>query len=121
MFLIHWLTRVQNFGLLALTPTTIHTSYQWLEFRLHLYLFSDFYCGAVQYLLLLITHQHRVLVFPLLKTEALKRLQVVESLREGNLNKENRPEWMILKVIPVIPPELGHLFRLMVEDLPLLT
>src|SRR5690606_33008216 len=40
------------------------------------------------------------------KTEALKRLQVVESFREANLNRENRPEWMILKVIPVIPPEL---------------
>jgi len=46
------------------------------------------------------------------KTEALKRLQVVESLREGNLNKENRPEWMILKVIPVIPPELRPLVPL---------
>ena len=46
------------------------------------------------------------------KTEALKRLQVVESLREGNLNKENRPEWMILKAIPVIPPELRPLVPL---------
>ena len=40
------------------------------------------------------------------KTEALKRLQVVESFREGNLNRENLPEWMIRKAIPVIPPEL---------------
>jgi DNA-directed RNA polymerase subunit beta' len=39
------------------------------------------------------------------KTEALKR-QVVESFRESNLNRENRPEWMIMKVVPVIPPEL---------------
>jgi DNA-directed RNA polymerase subunit beta' len=31
------------------------------------------------------------------KTEALKRLQVVESFRDSNLNRENRPEWMILK------------------------
>ncbi len=31
------------------------------------------------------------------KTEALKRLQVVESFREGNLNRENLPEWMIMK------------------------
>ena len=46
------------------------------------------------------------------KTEALKRLQVVESLRESNLNKENRPEWMILKAIPVIPPELRPLVPL---------
>ena len=46
------------------------------------------------------------------KTESLKRLQVVESLREANLNKENKPEWMILKVIPVIPPELRPLVPL---------
>ena len=37
------------------------------------------------------------------KTESLKRLQVVESLREANQDKENKPEWMILKAIPVIP------------------
>src|SRR5690606_35703002 len=46
------------------------------------------------------------------KTEALKRLQVVESLRESNLNRENKPEWMIMKVIPVIPPELRPLVPL---------
>ncbi len=46
------------------------------------------------------------------KTEALKRLQVVEAFRESNLNRENRPEWMILKVIPVIPPELRPLVPL---------
>ncbi|MFV0564589.1 MAG: DNA-directed RNA polymerase subunit beta' [Flavobacteriaceae bacterium] len=46
------------------------------------------------------------------KTEALKRLQVVESLRESNNNRENRPEWMIMKVIPVIPPELRPLVPL---------
>ena len=46
------------------------------------------------------------------KTEALKRLQVVESLRESNQNRENRPEWMIMKVIPVIPPELRPLVPL---------
>ncbi|WP_434036710.1 DNA-directed RNA polymerase subunit beta' [Formosa sp. 4Alg 33] len=46
------------------------------------------------------------------KTEALKRLQVVEALRESNLNRENRPEWMIMKVIPVIPPELRPLVPL---------
>ena len=33
------------------------------------------------------------------KTEALKRLQVVESLRESNLKRENNPEWMIMKAI----------------------
>ncbi len=46
------------------------------------------------------------------KTESLKRLQVVESLREANQNKENKPEWMILKAIPVIPPELRPLVPL---------
>lgn len=44
------------------------------------------------------------------KNEALKRLQVVESFRASkNLN---RPEWMILKVIPVIPPDLRPLVPL---------
>ncbi len=46
------------------------------------------------------------------KTEALKRLQVVEALRESNNNRENKPEWMIMKVIPVIPPELRPLVPL---------
>ena len=46
------------------------------------------------------------------KMEALKRLQVVESFKESNLNKENKPEWMILKAIPVIPPELRPLVPL---------
>ncbi len=46
------------------------------------------------------------------KTEALKRLQVVESLRDANKNRENKPEWMIMKVIPVIPPELRPLVPL---------
>lgn len=32
--------------------------------------------------------------------------------RESSLNRENRPEWMILKVIPVIPPELRPLVPL---------
>jgi DNA-directed RNA polymerase subunit beta' len=46
------------------------------------------------------------------KTEALKRLQVVEALRESQDNRDNRPEWMIMKVIPVIPPELRPLVPL---------
>ena len=46
------------------------------------------------------------------KTEALKRLQVVEALRESNENRENRAEWMIMKVIPIIPPELRPLVPL---------
>ena len=44
------------------------------------------------------------------KTEALKRLQVVESFRASK--NRNRPEWMVLKVIPVIPPELRPLVPL---------
>jgi DNA-directed RNA polymerase subunit beta' len=46
------------------------------------------------------------------KTEALKRLQVVEALREANQNRDNNPEWMIMKAIPVIPPELRPLVPL---------
>ncbi|MBT8274476.1 MAG: DNA-directed RNA polymerase subunit beta', partial [Bacteroidia bacterium] len=46
------------------------------------------------------------------KTEALKRLQVVEAFREANENRENHPEWMIMKVVPVIPPELRPLVPL---------
>ena len=44
------------------------------------------------------------------KTEALKRLQVVESFRASK--NRNRPEWMILKTIPVTPPELRPLVPL---------
>tara|TARA_A100001015_G_scaffold173584_1_gene192926 strand:- start:7744 stop:12072 length:4329 start_codon:yes stop_codon:yes gene_type:complete len=46
------------------------------------------------------------------KTEALKRLAVVEAFRDANTRMENKPEWMILKVIPVIPPELRPLVPL---------
>ena len=46
------------------------------------------------------------------KNEALKRLQVVEAFRSANLNIENKPEWMIIKVVPVIPPELRPLVPL---------
>jgi DNA-directed RNA polymerase subunit beta' len=46
------------------------------------------------------------------KTEALKRLQVVESFRQANTRFENRPEWMIVRVVPVIPPELRPLVPL---------
>ena len=40
------------------------------------------------------------------KTEALKRLQVVEAFRNsrGENGDENRPEWMIMKILPVTPP-----------------
>jgi DNA-directed RNA polymerase subunit beta' len=46
------------------------------------------------------------------KNEALKRLQVVESMRESQTRIQNRPEWMIVKVVPVIPPELRPLVPL---------
>ncbi len=46
------------------------------------------------------------------KNEALKRLQVVESMRESQERIDNRPEWMIIKVVPVIPPELRPLVPL---------
>jgi len=46
------------------------------------------------------------------KNEALKRLQVVEAFRSANEHIENRPEWMIVKVVPVIPPELRPLVPL---------
>ncbi|MFY7991248.1 MAG: DNA-directed RNA polymerase subunit beta' [Fluviicola sp.] len=46
------------------------------------------------------------------KHEALKRLQVVEAMRESQTRIENRPEWMVVKVVPVIPPELRPLVPL---------
>ncbi|HEV7230127.1 MAG TPA: DNA-directed RNA polymerase subunit beta' [Bacteroidia bacterium] len=46
------------------------------------------------------------------KNEALKRLQVVEAFRAANKNVQNNPEWMIIKVVPVIPPELRPLVPL---------
>lgn len=46
------------------------------------------------------------------KAEALKRLQVVEAFRAANERIENKPEWMIVKVVPVIPPELRPLVPL---------
>jgi len=42
------------------------------------------------------------------KQEALKRLRVTESLKKST----NRPEWMVMSVIPVIPPELRPLVPL---------
>ncbi|MDA3780589.1 MAG: DNA-directed RNA polymerase subunit beta' [Bacteroidales bacterium] len=44
------------------------------------------------------------------KNEALKRLQVVEAFRASK--EINRPEWMVVKVVPVIPPELRPLVPL---------
>ena len=46
------------------------------------------------------------------KAEALKRLSVVESFREANEHHENKPEWMVVQHLPVIPPELRPLVPL---------
>ncbi|MBP1540810.1 MAG: DNA-directed RNA polymerase subunit beta' [Prevotella sp.] len=46
------------------------------------------------------------------KNEALKRLQVVEAFRTSVEKGINRPEWMIMKIIPVTPPELRPLVPL---------
>ncbi len=44
------------------------------------------------------------------KTEALKRLRIVEAFRQSR--ELNRPEWMVLKILPVTPPELRPLVPL---------
>ena len=46
------------------------------------------------------------------KAEALKRLSVVEMFRSANEHIENRPEWMVVQYLPVIPPELRPLVPL---------
>ncbi|MBW6491012.1 MAG: DNA-directed RNA polymerase subunit beta' [Lentimicrobium sp.] len=46
------------------------------------------------------------------KADALKRLQVFEAFRDAQGRIENHPEWMIVKVVPVIPPELRPLVPL---------
>jgi len=46
------------------------------------------------------------------KADALKRLQVFEAFRDARSRAENRPEWMIVKIVPVIPPELRPLVPL---------
>ena len=46
------------------------------------------------------------------KSEALKRLRVVEAFREGQESMVNRPEWMVIEYLPVIPPELRPLVPL---------
>ncbi len=46
------------------------------------------------------------------KNEALKRLNVVEAFRDAISRRSNNPEWMIIKVVPVIPPELRPLVPL---------
>jgi DNA-directed RNA polymerase subunit beta' len=46
------------------------------------------------------------------KADALKRLSVVEAFRDANTRINNRPEWMVMQYIPVIPPELRPLVPL---------
>ncbi len=46
------------------------------------------------------------------KKEALKRLSVIEAFRDANRKRENRPEWMIIQYLPIIPPELRPLVPL---------
>ncbi|MFM8740755.1 MAG: DNA-directed RNA polymerase subunit beta', partial [Cytophagales bacterium] len=46
------------------------------------------------------------------KAEALKRLKVVEAFRDANSRVENKPQWMTIKMVPVIPPELRPLVPL---------
>ncbi len=46
------------------------------------------------------------------KSEALKRLSVVEAFRSANASRDNKPEWMVVEYLPVIPPELRPLVPL---------
>ena len=46
------------------------------------------------------------------KADALKRLSVVESFRDASTRIVNKPEWMVMQYIPVIPPELRPLVPL---------
>jgi len=46
------------------------------------------------------------------KSEALKRLRVVEAFRDGQTRVDNRPEWAVIQYLPVVPPELRPLVPL---------
>ncbi|HNA95115.1 MAG TPA: DNA-directed RNA polymerase subunit beta', partial [Saprospiraceae bacterium] len=46
------------------------------------------------------------------KSEALKRLRIVEAFREGQTRMENKPEWTVIQYLPVVPPELRPLVPL---------
>lgn len=46
------------------------------------------------------------------KSDILKRLHIVEAFRDANTRVTNKPEWMVVKIIPVIPPELRPLVPL---------
>jgi len=62
----------------------------------------------VQSLSLHLRHQAKVETSAQRKAEALKRLRVIEAFKKST----NRPEWMVMSVIPVIPPELRPLVPL---------
>ncbi|HRG22125.1 MAG TPA: DNA-directed RNA polymerase subunit beta' [Saprospiraceae bacterium] len=57
-------------------------------------------------------HQASVETSQQRKSEALKRLRVVEAFKEGFEKNTNRPEWTIIQYLPVIPPELRPLVPL---------
>jgi len=46
------------------------------------------------------------------KQDLIKRLRVIESFLQNQTNDENRPEWMVLKVVPIVPPDLRPLVPL---------
>ncbi|AXI24604.1 beta' subunit [Cardinium endosymbiont of Sogatella furcifera] len=46
------------------------------------------------------------------RIEVVKRLKIVEGFRDVHKKVENRPEWMVMRILPVIPPELRPLFSL---------
>jgi len=46
------------------------------------------------------------------KMEILKRLKVIEAFKPRDEGRVNKPEWMVLTVLPVIPPELRPLVPL---------
>ncbi|CDG50124.1 DNA-directed RNA polymerase subunit beta' [Cardinium endosymbiont of Bemisia tabaci] len=46
------------------------------------------------------------------RLEIVKRLKIVEGFRDVHKKVENRPEWMVMRILPVIPPELRPLFSL---------
>lgn len=46
------------------------------------------------------------------KQDALKRLKVVDAFRTQEEKIENQPKWMVMRVVPIIPPELRPLVPL---------
>ena len=46
------------------------------------------------------------------KADVLKRLRILDAFRTNETKEPNRPEWMVLDIIPVIPPDLRPLVPL---------